>query len=45
MSIIDFPTLFQSIDELGYAGWIGCEYSPRAGTLEGIGWVKAYGIG
>ena len=45
MSIIDFSTLFQSIDELGYAGWIGCEYSPRAGTLEGLGWAKAYGIG
>ena len=45
LSTIDFPTLFQSIDELGYTGWIGCEYSPRAGTLEGLGWAKAYGIG
>ena len=45
LSTIDFPTLFQSIDELGYTGWIGCEYSPRSGTLEGLGWAKAYGIG
>jgi hydroxypyruvate isomerase len=35
---INFPFLFKLLDELGYAGWIGCEYIPRAGTLEGLGW-------
>ena len=29
------------IDELGYAGWVGCEYRPRAGTSEGLGWWRA----
>ena len=42
---IDFPALFDAIDGLGYQGWIGCEYSPRAGTVEGLGWAKDYGIG
>ncbi len=37
--------LFDAIDGLGYQGWIGCEYSPRAGTVEGLGWAKDYGIG
>ena len=27
-----------SIDSLGYGGWIGCEYRPRAGTSAGLGW-------
>lgn len=40
-----YPYLFRLIDELGYEGWIGCEYRPRAGTVEGLGWAKAYGIG
>jgi hydroxypyruvate isomerase len=42
---IHYPYLFALLDELGYAGWIGCEYRPRAGTLEGLGWARSYGIG
>lgn len=33
--------LFERIDQHGYAGWIGCEYRPRAGTSEGLGWFRA----
>ncbi len=40
-----YPYLFKLIDELGYDGWIGCEYRPQAGTAEGLAWAKAYGIG
>ena len=32
--------LFTVMDELGYKGWIGCEYTPRAGTSAGLGWFK-----
>jgi hydroxypyruvate isomerase len=39
---INYPFLFEFIDRLGYAGWIGCEYKPRATTREGLGWVKPY---
>ena len=42
---INYPYLFKLIDEIGYAGWIGCEYRPRASTLAGLGWAKEYGIG
>ena len=37
--------LFGVIDELGYGGWIGCEYRPRNGTEAGLHWLKPYGIG
>jgi hydroxypyruvate isomerase len=39
---INYPFLFQFIDNLGYSGWIGCEYKPRRATVEGLGWVKPY---
>ena len=42
---INYPYLFDVIDESGYDGWIGCEYRPLRGTLEGLGWLAAYGIG
>ncbi len=42
---INYPYLFDLIDSLGFDGWVGCEYRPRAGTLEGLGWGKRYGIG
>jgi len=37
---VNYPYLFRLIDELGYDGWIGCEYHPKAGTSEGLGWMK-----
>jgi hydroxypyruvate isomerase len=38
---INFPYLFQRIDELGYAGWIGCEYKPLTTTTAGLSWLAA----
>ena len=43
---INYPYLFQLIDELGYKGWIGCEYRPArgpvpGGTSEGLNWLRA----
>jgi hydroxypyruvate isomerase len=32
--------LFDLLDELGYAGWVGCEYRPRAGTVPGLAWME-----
>jgi hydroxypyruvate isomerase len=37
---VNYEYLFNLIDELGYEGWIGCEYIPAAGTSEGLGWFK-----
>lgn len=35
---LHYPFLFDTIDALGYTGWVGCEYSPAAGTSQGLGW-------
>ncbi|WP_186092847.1 2-oxo-tetronate isomerase [Burkholderia gladioli] len=39
---LNYPYLFELIDTLGYDGWIGCEYRPKAGTSEGLGWLRPY---
>jgi hydroxypyruvate isomerase len=41
---INYPYLLDLIDESPYEGWVGCEYRPRAGTVEGLGWARPYGI-
>lgn len=41
---INYHTVFAQLTEMGYDGWIGCEYKPKAGTLEGLGWRKAHGV-
>jgi hydroxypyruvate isomerase len=38
---INYRHLFTLLDELGYEGWVGCEYRPRAGTSDGLAWLKA----
>jgi hydroxypyruvate isomerase len=35
---INYRHLFAFIDQLGYDGWLGCEYVPAAGTEAGLGW-------
>jgi hydroxypyruvate isomerase len=42
---INYPYLFQTIDDLGYDGWIGCEYKPQGDTVAGLGWARDFGIG
>ena len=39
---INYPFLFDAIDEMGYDGWIGCEYKPRTTTAEGLQWAEPY---
>lgn len=39
---LNYPYLFDLIDALGYDGWIGCEYRPKAATSAGLGWLKPY---
>jgi hydroxypyruvate isomerase len=41
---INYPFLFDLLDEIGYAGWIGCEYRPKGETKAGLGWARRYGI-
>jgi hydroxypyruvate isomerase len=37
---VNYPYLFRLMDELGYGGWVGCEYRPRAGTSQGLSWIN-----
>lgn len=37
---LHYPYLFQWLDELGYAGWVGCEYRPRGDTSAGLQWLR-----
>ncbi|BAM88758.1 hydroxypyruvate isomerase [Bradyrhizobium oligotrophicum S58] len=36
---INYAFLFRHLDAIGYSGWIGCEYKPKAGTVDGLGWM------
>ena len=43
---LNYGYLFAVIDELGFDGWLGCEYRPAAGavaggTSAGLGWLRA----
>ena len=39
---INYKFLFEFIDNIGYTGWIGCEYRPLTTTDAGMGWVQNY---
>jgi len=39
---VNFPYLLQLIDELGYDGWVGCEYRPKGDTSEGLEWLRRW---
>ncbi len=44
---LNYPYLFSVIDELGYKGWVGCEYRPArgsqaGGTSAGLSWLKPW---
>ena len=39
---LNYPFLFTELDRLGYDGFVGCEYNPRAKTTEGLAWFKPY---
>lgn len=34
--------LLALLDELGYAGFVGCEYRPRADTSAGLAWLRPW---
>lgn len=38
---LDYRAILSEIDALGWEGWVGCEYKPRASTLDGLGWREA----
>ena len=38
---VNYPYLFRVIDEIGYDGWVGCEYRPAGKTTDGLAWLPA----
>ncbi|MET0320210.1 MAG: TIM barrel protein, partial [Duganella sp.] len=38
---INYRYLFALLDEIGYDGWLGCEYHPAGDTRAGLGWRTA----
>ena len=39
---VRYEVVIEHIDALGYKGWIGAEYKPRAGVEEGLVWMQPY---
>jgi 2-dehydrotetronate isomerase len=37
---LNYDYLLDLVDELGFDGWIGCEYRPKAGTSDGLAWLR-----
>jgi 2-dehydrotetronate isomerase len=35
---LDDIKVLRALDELGYRGFVGCEYRPAKGTVAGLGW-------
>jgi hydroxypyruvate isomerase len=41
---IGWEFVLRRIDELGYMGWVGCEYRPAGDTVAGLGWRQRFGV-
>lgn len=39
---VNWPFVFAQLDDMGYRGWIGCEYRPAGETLAGLSWFAPY---
>jgi hydroxypyruvate isomerase len=39
---VAYERLVRHIDRIGYGGFIGAEYRPRATTEDGLGWLEAF---
>jgi len=37
---LNYAVILPLLDELGYDGWVGCEYRPANGTVAGLGWMR-----
>ena len=39
---VNYSYLFHLLDEIGYQGWVGCEYRPAGKTTDGLGWFDRW---
>lgn len=40
---VNYAYLLPLLDEVGYGGWVGCEYRPAGETRAGLGWAARWG--
>ena len=41
---LNYRFIFGFLDQLGYDGWIGCEYKPATTTEAGLHWMKEHNV-
>jgi 2-dehydrotetronate isomerase len=41
---VNYPAIFESLECLGYRGFVGAEYRPRGRTEDGLTWARPYGV-
>ncbi|MGY9045701.1 hypothetical protein P775_01055 [Puniceibacterium antarcticum] len=39
---LNYTEIFKAFDSVGFDAPLGCEYNPRAGTEDGLGWAAPY---
>lgn len=39
---LNYTFLFDVLADIGYDGWVGCEYRPRAGRTDGFAWMRPF---
>ena len=42
---VRYEHLYRVIDDIGYTGWLGCEYRPAGKTVDGLGWFRMLSAG
>ncbi|WP_319483714.1 2-oxo-tetronate isomerase [uncultured Cohaesibacter sp.] len=42
---LNYPWIFEKLDQIGYGGWVGCEYIPAGETSAGLGWFAPWKAG
>ena len=39
---VNYAFFLRRLDAIGYAGWVGCEYTPATTTAAGLAWLNDY---
>ena len=40
---LDFGYVLSQLEELGYSGWVGCEYVPSTSSEQSLAWIRGLG--
>ena len=41
---VSYQAVFDRMKSLGYRGWVGCEYKPRANLEQGLAWRQTFSL-